>query len=370
MEIFSGDWQEYDIMHGNQRVAVISKNGLCQIEKPDMLPFNLYLEQVMDEDIDGRIQNLTNFYHWCASRVLTLDREYAKEILNSIGATQSATDKDRAGIALSYHCLSLMDIYWTKQGKEQQRFQDLNLYENHLDSAFVDVSLRGKQMTIQNRHLIADDLGTQGCYPKAWIRRSDSFWLMKDGGLEPVEQELLASKIARCFRLNQVEYEEDYYDGQKVTISKIITSLEKSIIPMEYFEVYAANHEISTMEYVLQLDGYSYYMMNIIDYLIGNTDRHWGNWGMLIDNVTNQPIRLYDLMDFNKAFQSYDTLDGANCLTCSGRKSQKEAAIEAVKEIGLNQIKEIDMQWFSNDAVREMFQKRLALLREQEKENK
>ncbi len=367
MEIFNAGWQEYDIMHGNQRVAVISRSGSCQIEEPGMLPYNLYLEQVLDDDIDGRIQNLTNFYHWCASRILTLDREYAKEILNSIGATQSATDKDRAEIALSYHCLSLMDIYWTKEGNEQQQFQDLNLFENHLDSAFVDVSLRGKQMTIQNRHLIADDLGTQGCYPKAWIRRDDSFWLMKDGGLEPVERELLASKIARCFRLNQVEYEEDFYDGQKVTISKIITSLEKSIISMEYFEVYAANHEIGTMEYVLHLDGYSYYMMNIIDYLIGNTDRHWGNWGMLIDNATNQPIRLYDLMDFNKAFQSYDNLEGANCLTCSNRKSQKKAAVEAVKEIGLNQINEIDTQWFPNDAISEMFQKRLALLREQEK---
>ena len=160
-----------------------------------------------------------------------------------------------------------------------------------------------------------------------------------------------------------MEYAEDFYAGQKVTVSKIITSLEQSIVSMEYFEIYAANHEIDTMEYVLQLDGYSYYMMNIIDYLIGNTDRHWGNWGMLIDNATNQPIRLYDLMDFNKAFHSYDNIDGANCLTCRDRKSQKEAAIEAVKVIGLNQMKEIDMQWFHNEAIGEMFQERLKLLR-------
>lgn len=40
---------------------------------------------------------------------------------------------------------------------------------------------------------------TQGCYPKAWIRKDNTFFLMKDGGSEPVENELLASKIARCF---------------------------------------------------------------------------------------------------------------------------------------------------------------------------
>ena len=58
-----------------------------------------------------------------------------------------------------------------------------------------------------------------------------------------------------------------------------------------------------------------------------------------MDNETNQPIRLHDLMDFNRAFQQYDTLDGANCLTVGKRHlSQREAAMEAVKRIGLNQI--------------------------------
>ena len=80
-------------------------------------------------------------------------------------------------------------------------------------------------------------------------------------------------------------------------------------------------------------------MMNILDYLVGNTDRHWENWGLLVDNETNQPIRLHDLMDFNRAFQQYDTLDGANCLTVGKRPlSQREAAVEAVNKIGLNQI--------------------------------
>ncbi|MBQ8591632.1 MAG: hypothetical protein IJ485_02640 [Lachnospiraceae bacterium] len=351
-------------MHGSRKVASISKNGICKIYVKKLMPYNLYLEQAMEDDIDIRVQNLDNFYHWCASRVLTLDRAYAKEILNSIGATQLATDRDRAHIALSYHCLSLMDIYWTKESYERQDFATLNLFQNHLKSAFVDVSLRGKEMTIENSHLIADDLATQGCYPKAWIRREDGFYLMKDGGEEPVEQELLASKICRCFQLNQVKYEEEFYDGQKVSVSKIVTSLEYSIVPMEHFEIYCMNHEIGKMQYILKLDAYSYYMMNIIDYLIGNTDRHWGNWGVLIDNKTNKPVRLYDLMDFNKAFQAYDTIEGAKCLTVSNKMSQKEAAIEAVKEVGLNQIKEIDESWFKDNIQKEMFTNRLNVLNE------
>lgn len=355
-------WNAYTIMHGDRKVADIHRDGTCIIYSEQMMPYNLYLESTEKNDIEIRIQNLDNFYYWCASRVLTLDREYAKEILNSIGASQAHTDRERALIALSYHCLSLMDIYWTKEKDESLEFKEINLFENHLEKAFIDVTLRGKQVTIQNRHLIADDLGTQGCYPKAWIRRDDTFWLMKDGGLEPVENELLASKICRCFQVNQVMYEEDYYDDQKVSVSKIITSLDKSIVSMENFEIYAANRQINKMEYILNMDGYSYYMMNILDYLIGNTDRHWGNWGMFVDNETNTPIRLYDLMDFNKAFGAYDTIDGANCLTSGKIQSQKEAAIEAIKQIGLNQISEISPQWFADDTRREMFFKRLDIL--------
>ena len=67
-----------------------------------MMPYNLYLEEVPEDDIELRVQNLDYFYFWCASRVLTLDREYAKEILNSIGATQGSTDREKIAIVKKY----------------------------------------------------------------------------------------------------------------------------------------------------------------------------------------------------------------------------------------------------------------------------
>ena len=89
-------------------------------------------------------------------------------------------------------------------------------------------------------------------------------------------------------------------------------------------------------------------MMNILDYLVGNTDRHWGNWGFLVDNETNRPVSLHPLMDFNQAFRSYDTVEGANCQTMLPKKmTQMDAAVYAVKEIGLNQTAEIRKEWFA-----------------------
>ena len=63
----------------------------------------------------------------------------------------------------------------------------------------------------------------------------------------------------------EITYEEEFYDGQKVSVSRIITSPDYSIVPMEYFEIYCMNHEIDKMQFILKLDAYSYYMMNIME---------------------------------------------------------------------------------------------------------
>lgn len=257
-----------------------------------------------------------------------------------------------------------------KLRKERISFRDINLYENHLDNTFIDIALKGKQYTVQNEYL-ARDLSTNGCFPKAWQRMDGGFRLLKDGGADAVERELLASQICRCFDVSQVRYEKDYFDGEKVSVSSNITSKEYSIVSMEAFEVYAVNHGRNTKKYILSLDRHNYYMMNIVDYLVGNTDRHWGNWGVFVRNSNNKPVRLYDLMDFNQAFHSYDDIEGANCQTMFGEHmNQKEAAIQSVERIGLNQKKEISKTCFEElPQFYDMFCKRLELLKSVSKGN-
>ena len=78
-----------------------------------------------------------------------------------------------------------------------------------------------------------------------------------------------------------------------------------------------------------------------------------------------QNIRLHDLMDFNRAFQQYDTPEGANCLTVGKRHlSQKDAAVEAVQNIGLNQVRQVEHTVFSeHPAWKATFEERLRVLR-------
>ena len=361
------NWKTCEIMHGNSKVVTICKDGTCIIHDAKMLPYNLYLENAgEDSDIDIRMQNLENFYYWCSGRTISSDRRYGKEILNSISASHEETEKARALRALTHHCLSLTDVYWAKAIHQKMDFAEINLYENHKGNKYINTALKGRQVSVDNPYLLASILGTQGCFPKAWIESEDQLYLVKGGTDEDVEKELLASKISRCFQVNQVMYDPGAYEGESCSICKIMTSLEKSIVPMEHFVIYLANQEQNLAQTIFDLDAYNYYMMNIVDYLVGNTDRHWGNWGVLVDNSTNQSIRLHDLMDFNRAFENYDSVEGANCLTSylveNKNQTQKEAAIEAVNKIGLNQIEEVKDEWFEDKRRREMFFERLSLL--------
>ena len=366
--LLSSGWGRFLIMHKNRHVASIREDGTCTIYYPSFMPYNLYFEESSPDDISTRINNLNNFYYWCASRMITLDRKYAKEILNSIGVGQPRTDRERAAIAISYHALCLTDVFWVKKSGEKLLFEDISLYRHSLSNAFVDVSLTGKQLTLANSELItagdiACDISTDGVAPKAWIREANDFYLIKNGSERDVNAELLASRIADCFDFPHVRYDASVFDGKKVTKCRLITSEKYSIVPIEYVDIYCINRDKSRHNLVLDRDSRSFYMMNIFDYLIGNTDRHWGNWGMLVDNGNNKLLRLYPLMDFNKAFLSYDEIDGGICQTVEERISQKDAAIEAVKKIGLNMIADIQPEWFEDADISNMFFERLSLLK-------
>lgn len=338
----------FEIMHMDRCVAKISSNGKTRILEQNFMPYDLYFDEQDEDDIDILINNIVNFNHWCASRVLSLDRKYAKEILNSIGVAQAVTDKDRANISLSYHCVSLTDVYWVRKNGEEITFANINLYDNPLNEAIVEISLKGRQMTVTNKEL-APDLSTKGCFPKAWIRKKDGFKLLKDGGEEAVKRELLASEICQCFDIPQVKYSRYEYNGEMVTQSNIITSKEVSMVSKMAFDIYACNHDMDTLEVCKEIDPVTYYGMNILDYLTGNTDRHPENWGFLVDNTNNKYISLYPIMDFNQCFLEYDNIDGARCQTVGMRNlSQREAAIEAVKCVGLRQISEMDMSKFGD----------------------
>ena len=354
---------EYEIMHADCCAASVDTIGRCKLHHPSFMPYGLQL--IDGEAFDTCVENLDLFYHWCASRILTPDRQNAKAMLNSARMTQAATDRERAKNALQYRCLSMKDVFWIREKGESVSYADVNLYQNHLKTSCVDIALLGKQYDVPCMDL-AKDLSTDGCCAKAWRYNGKNFELIKGGNDDAVKRELLASRICRCFDVDQVFYEEELIDGKHVTICKGITSVFHGLADMRQIYRWMSGDEQKVKAFILDLDAKSYHMMNIIDYLVGNIDRHLGNWGVLVDSSVNRPLRLHDLMDFDQAFRAYDTLEGAECQTVFGEcRTQKEAALQAVEKIGLNQIESVPSSAFAQlPQYEEMFRIRLAVLTE------
>lgn len=161
------------------------------------------------------------------------------------------------------------------------------------------------------------------------------------------------------------------YRGRSVSCCELITSKGKSIVFVGDMVAYFSRENTNPWKLAYENDPYGLYMMNIIDYLVGNTDRHMRNWGFWVDNESNTPQKLFPLMDFNRCFQSYDSIEGAQCYTLMEEMPQKTAAITGVQAIGINQInalpKNLKEVFSGLDSLRKkplerMFRQRLNLL--------
>lgn len=255
-----------------------------------IFPCNLYLEE--DNTIDARVNNITNMNHWLASRVLSLDRENAKAILNSCSMKQAITDKDRELVAMQYRALSLQDSYWVEDDNEEIAWDEINLFDNSLSNAVVDISLLGINLTVTNSSLIAPDCSTAGVFAKAWVRNGETLWLYKGDKDDSVRKEVEASEILRLLGLDVVEYRYGEWKGHKVSMCKLFTTKDIGYVTAEE---HAMNND-------LPMRGKEYYTMILADYLVGNSDRHCGNWGYMAK--ANSIIGFAPIFDFNHAFEA------------------------------------------------------------------
>ena len=355
---------KYYLMHKDTKVLKFDFYGNINILNKKFLPYGLYLEE--KNDIETITNNALNIINWLARRVITIDRKYSKEIYNYLNIAQSSDDRTKAEFSILYHSLSLIDVYWVKIVEENIGFSKINLYDNSLSNAFVDIFLRGKGLTIDKKGLDSRDIGTSGQCPKAWVReKNKKLVLYKDGNVNEVKNEVLASNIISHFKIDAVNYTLEKYENKLVSRCNIITDKKYSLVNAFDLNIYCMNNNIDFYNYILKIDKYNYYMMNIIDYLIGNNDRHPNNWGVLIDNDTNKVIKLYSLMDFNKSFKDYKSIKGGKCLTVRDNMNQMDVAINSAKRIGLNLKRNISKNIFKDNVSKgDMFFKRLNTINE------
>ena len=333
---------KYYIMAHNRRVCSIDrKTGIVEMFDETLLPKDIYFEWDSEADV---INNIEVFHWWCANRILSLDREYAKELLNSCNLKQATTDRDKASIALQYKCLSLRDFFWVKNENDKSVWEEVNLFKNSLSNGVVDIALLGKALSVNNSKLIDSDLATDGVFPKAWYRNNGDFILYKGDKNHSVSKEVRASQILRELGIDVLEYWEDFYSYEKVSACYCFTNEKLGYVT-------AGNLNAN---YDLDVECKEYWLMNLADYLVGNSDRHQDNWGYLFDE-NNEIIGFAPIFDFNHSFEASPDFTCMPEQLLGRKRNSITAAKEAVQRLGiqLEFVKEVDnYSLFVNDRIR------------------
>lgn len=227
---------------------------------------------------------------WLKRRIIPKNRAFVADILNTMGLTPG----DTKGIIDVCKGLSLNDSYWVTPSGFNGKFKDFNLYENGFSEILSLVAYTGRGRTRQP-FTTSPEFTTHGMLRKAWRVLDDGIYLFKGGTegfmnarLEPYS-EYYTYQVAQRMGLNAVSYDLVKWKGILSSKCKLFTDINTAYIPI--------GHLVRKGGLSACLDFYSgisqqavedIRSMLVFDAVIYNEDRHFGNFGVLMDSQTCQ----------------------------------------------------------------------------------
>ena len=264
-------------------------------EEKALLPVDLSLN---DEEL-GR---------WLKNRIIPKNRAYVNNFLSKCGLS---INRPMDIISLSKG-LSLNDVYWIVEEHFTGDFEKYNLYENNFSNILGLIAFTGFGSSNRSSLASSPEFTTNGMLPKCWRRINGKVNLYKGGtsgasntGFEPYS-EFYASEIAKTMGVNAVEYKLSKWKGILCSYCELFTSLDYSYIPIG--RIVRTGGMTAVRKYYESLGSEFTEALNemiVFDAVICNTDRHYGNFGVLIDNTTNQIVKPAPLFDHGNSLFNY-----------------------------------------------------------------
>lgn len=223
---------------------------------------------------------------WQRSRVIPEDRLNLKDVLAKTGKTMQF-------LGILTNDMSLTDQYWIKNLTDGTTWEDVNFYKNGFENSLLTLTGNGDVCK-------TPDYRTNGSLPKSWVLQDDIPILLKDaapGNPRMSANEIVAYEIAcKCGIEHAIYF--PYKVNKKIYCGTpcFINSDDEEFIPfIQYTNLYRSSKwelakEIGIPESFL-------WNMTAFDLLIGNADRHDGNFGIIIDPNTMEYIRPAPLFD-------------------------------------------------------------------------
>ena len=244
--------------------------------------------------------NNESLARWLKNRTIPRNRAFVNAFLAKCGLS---INRPMDIISVSKG-LSLNDCFWVVPEDFDGTFEENNLYDNPFNTILSYIAFTGTGSRARTSLHSSPEFTTNGMLPKCWRRLKGKVMLFKGGttgaantGNEPYS-EFYAAQIAKQMGLNHVPYTLGKWKGIICSVCELFTSKEYSYIPVGRF-VTSGGFE-AVIEFYRNLGDrfYNEFVdMIVFDAVVCNTDRHYGNFGFLVDNETNQiaaPAPLFD----------------------------------------------------------------------------
>ncbi|RDU61480.1 transcriptional regulator, partial [Helicobacter sp. MIT 14-3879] len=200
--------------------------------------------------------------------------------------------------------LSLNDSYWIIPATKDYQWRDFNLYDNEFSEALERVSF-GEELQKVQGFTSSPEYTTNGMLKKCWHRDNGQIYLYKGSsemynGFGEVYSEYYMAQIAEVMEFDYVPYDIKEFHNQIVSSCPLFTNENEGYAPIYYF-LDKKFYQIKGLELIEQI--MTIYPkerlidLMLFDALICNSDRHLGNFGMIIDNNTNEILRPAPIFD-------------------------------------------------------------------------
>lgn len=255
----------------------------------------------MEPDKDGLAK-------WIKHRAIPKNRAFVNSLLAKCGLNANRP-MDVISVCRG---LSLNDSYWVVESDFHGTFDKSNLYDNNFSQILAWTAFTGYGSSIRSSLLSSPEFTTNGMLPKCWRRIQNKIYLYKGAtsgasntGNEPYSEKY-ASYIGKQLGFNVISYRISKWKGNLCSVCELFTSKEISYVPIGRIvkqggmRAVRDYYESLGLEYIKALNE-----MIVFDALICNTDRHFGNFGVLVDSRNNKIIAPAPLFDHGNSLFNF-----------------------------------------------------------------
>ena len=210
---------------------------------------------------------------------------------------------DLEGFLTVTRAVSLNDTFWVKEAESSLCWDQVSLYRNEFDQLISQAAFDGS-VNSSELSTTSPEFGTDGNYAKCWVREDNEIFLYKTGSsyheIEPLS-EFLAAQLAAVLCPSCVDYDMAFYRGKLISKCRLFTSEERGLAKAA--GIFAGERTIPVLlDYFERLgSGDAFRRMCVLDALIFNPDRHYGNFGVLFDTETMEPLSMSPVFDHNRS---------------------------------------------------------------------